>query len=165
MKSWNWIRKLLLGIGTSLLMGKNCFYITTKVLTPYAKTWKKIMNICALWEMFQDKIDLIKQSHQIIATISYILTGNASAIQPLQSSVSTNWFRTTRITTKWSNRRYCSGITAETVCLYGLIYFCIIWLIYFQQRWQALEEKTHYSWLQEWNDSELQALSTGRLSW
>ena len=25
------------------------------------------MNICALWEMFQDKIDLIKQSHQIIA--------------------------------------------------------------------------------------------------
>jgi hypothetical protein len=111
MKSWNWIRKLLLRIGTSPPMGKNCFYITTEVLAPYAKTWKKIMSLCASWEMFQDKIDLIKQSHQIIAASGQqfptFLTGNASEIQPLQSFVSTNWFKTTRSTTTWSNRRYC----------------------------------------------------------
>jgi hypothetical protein len=52
------------------------------------------MNICVSQEMFQDKIDLIEQSHQIIAASGQqfptFLTGNASAIQPLQSSVSIN---------------------------------------------------------------------------
>jgi hypothetical protein len=71
--------------------GKDHFYITTEVLASYAKTWEKIANICASQEMIQDKIDLVEQSHQIVAASGHqfptFLTGNASAIQPLQGLI------------------------------------------------------------------------------
>jgi hypothetical protein len=47
--------------------GKDQFYITTEVLSAYAKTWKKVNNIHASREMIQDKMDLIHQSCEIFA--------------------------------------------------------------------------------------------------
>ena len=71
--------------------GKDCFYVTTEVLASYAKTWEKIVNIHASREMIQDKIDLVEQSRQIVAASGQqfptFLTGNASAIQPLQGLI------------------------------------------------------------------------------
>jgi hypothetical protein len=71
--------------------GKDRFYVTTEVLASYAKTWEKIANIHASREMIQDKIDLVEQSRQIVAASGQqfptFLTGNASAIQPLQGLI------------------------------------------------------------------------------
>jgi hypothetical protein len=39
--------------------GKARFYITTEVLSAYAKTWEKTSNIRASKELISDKIDLI----------------------------------------------------------------------------------------------------------
>jgi hypothetical protein len=45
--------------------GKDHYYATAEVLSAYAKTWEKVNNIRASWEMIPDKMDLIGQSHDI----------------------------------------------------------------------------------------------------
>ena len=71
--------------------GQDHFYVTTEVLASYAKTWEKVMNICASQEMIQDKIDLVEQCCQIFAVSGQqfptFLTGNASEMQPLQGLI------------------------------------------------------------------------------
>ena len=65
------------------------------------------------------------------------------AVYPCQTltivpSISTNWFRTTSGITKWS--KYCTSVTAETVCLYvsNVLYYLTD---LFGQKWQALKKR------------------------
>jgi hypothetical protein len=71
--------------------GKDRFYITSEVLTTYAKVWDKVNNIRASQEMIKDKIDLVHQSRDIFAASHLpfpdFLTGTASQVQPHQGVV------------------------------------------------------------------------------
>jgi hypothetical protein len=71
--------------------GKDRFYITTEVLSAYAKTWEKVNNIHASQEMIQDKMDLVHKSRDIFAAnhlpFPNFLTGTASLIQPCEGVI------------------------------------------------------------------------------
>jgi hypothetical protein len=62
------------------------FYITTEVLSAYAKTWEKINNVKASKELISDKLETIRQSSKIFAasssTFPEFLTGSPSSIHP-----------------------------------------------------------------------------------
>ena len=71
--------------------GKDQFYITSEVLSAYAKNWKKVNNICASQEMIQNKIDLVHQNCDIFAVnhlpFPNFLTGTTSSVQPCQGVI------------------------------------------------------------------------------
>jgi len=71
--------------------GNEHFYITSKVLAIYAKIWEKVYNIHASQEMIKDKIDLVHQSHDILAASHLpfpdFLTGTASPVQLYQGLI------------------------------------------------------------------------------
>jgi len=68
--------------------GKTCFYITTKVLSAYAKTWEKVNNIQASKELIASGMESIHQSRDIFAApqsaFPTYLTGSSAAIHPHQ---------------------------------------------------------------------------------
>ena len=68
--------------------GKECYYVTTEVLTAYAKTWEKISNIRASREMISDRIENINQSRNIFAAAHLpfpnFLTGSVASMEPQQ---------------------------------------------------------------------------------
>ena len=71
--------------------GKERCYVTTEVLSAYAKTWEKFNNIHASREMASDKMDLARQSGDIFAAphipFPEFLTGTAVSIQPQQGVI------------------------------------------------------------------------------
>ena len=71
--------------------GKERYYVTTEVLSAYAKTWEKFNNIHASQEMASDKIDLACQSGDIFSATHIpfpeFLTGTAVYIQPQQGVI------------------------------------------------------------------------------
>ena len=71
--------------------GKERYYVTTEVLSAYAKTWEKFNNIHASREMASDKMDLAHQSGDIFAAphipFPEFLTGTAVSIQPRQGVI------------------------------------------------------------------------------
>jgi hypothetical protein len=71
--------------------GKARFYITTEVLSAYAKTWEKTSNIHASKELISDKINLIQQSAEVFAAsdtaFPVFLTGASSSTHPCEGVV------------------------------------------------------------------------------
>jgi hypothetical protein len=66
--------------------GKTRFYITTEVLSAYAKTWERTSNIRASKELMLDKINLIQQSAEVFAApqtaFPDFLTGSSISMHP-----------------------------------------------------------------------------------
>jgi hypothetical protein len=71
--------------------GKERYYVTTEVLSAYAKTWEKFNNIHASQEMASDNMDLACQSGDIFAAphipFPEFLTSTAVFIQPWQGVI------------------------------------------------------------------------------
>jgi hypothetical protein len=66
--------------------GKDCFYVTTKVLTAYAKTWEKNSNIRASQDLISDQLDMVQQTSHVFAApqqpFPHFLTAPPTSIQP-----------------------------------------------------------------------------------
>ena len=71
--------------------GRTWFYITTDVLSAYAKTWEKTNNVKASKELISDKLDQIHQSRDIFAApqspFPNFLTGSSTAVHPQQGVI------------------------------------------------------------------------------
>ena len=71
--------------------GKERYYVTTEVLSAYAKTWEKFNNIHASREMASDNMDLACQSGDIFPAphipFPEFLTSTAVSIQPWQGVI------------------------------------------------------------------------------
>ena len=66
--------------------GKDRFYVTTEVLSAYARTWEKSNNIRASQDLASDTIYTINQTRAVFAApdmpFPTFLTGNATSAQP-----------------------------------------------------------------------------------
>jgi hypothetical protein len=74
--------------------GKDRYYVTTEVLSAYAKTWEKFNNVRASREIASDKMNLASQSRDIFAAphvpLPEFLTGTAVSIQPQKGVIDTD---------------------------------------------------------------------------
>ena len=71
--------------------GKERFYVTTEVLSAYAKTWEKTSNIRASQEIISDQLKVIKKSRTIFGAESKefpsFLTSTPAASHPSQGVI------------------------------------------------------------------------------
>ncbi|KAF8225614.1 hypothetical protein L208DRAFT_1380566 [Tricholoma matsutake] len=71
--------------------GKDCFYVTTDVLSVYAKSWEKITNIQASQEIISHQMETIHKTSTIFAAIHQsfpnFLTDTPTSVQPSQGLI------------------------------------------------------------------------------
>src|SRR6202000_2722070 len=66
--------------------GKTRFYITTEVLTAYAKSWQKINNTRASQELISTQTELITKTREIFSASDHpfpcFVTSTSESVQP-----------------------------------------------------------------------------------
>jgi hypothetical protein len=71
--------------------GKECFYVTTEVLSAYAKSWEKMSNVRASQELISEQMQSLSRSSQIFLAreqpFPNSITSNPTQVQPSRSVI------------------------------------------------------------------------------